>query len=149
MVTGLSYQKLEEAFPDIADRVMYTGPIDEFFKYSLGRLEYYGLRFEEEVLNTQNFQGQAIKDYPEEEPSCRIIEYKHFTGAVSKKTVIVWEYPEEWIPGRGRYHPAEDDRNRALYQRYLELAGEDPNVVFGGCLASTGTMRWIKPLPRR
>lgn len=133
VVTGLSYQKLEEAFPGIAAHVMYTGPIDQLFEYSLGWLEYHGLRFEEETLDQPDFQGQAIKDYPEEDPPCRIIEHKHFTGAVSKKTVITREYQEEWIPGRGRYHPVEDERNRALYQRYLELAKEEyPNFMFGG-----------------
>lgn len=135
VTTGLSYQKLEEAFPGIADHVVYTAPIDQLFKYSLGRLEYHGLRFEEEVLDEPNFQGQAIMDYPAENPPCRVIEHKHFTGAASKKTVITREYAEEWIPGRGRYHPIEDERNRTLYEQYLELAKERyPNFIFGGRL---------------
>lgn len=135
VVTGLSYQKLEEAFPGIADHVVYTGPIDQLFEYSLGWLEYHGLRLEEEVLDESDFQGQAFKDYPNEDPPCRVIEHKHFTGAVSKKTVITREYSEEWVPGRGRYHPVEDERNRALHEQYLELAKEEyPNFIFGGRL---------------
>lgn len=133
VVTGLSYQKLEEAFPGIADCVVYTGPIDQFFEYSLGWLEYRGLRFEEEILDQPDFQGQAVKDYPDEDPPCRIIEHRHFTGTTGKKTVITRAYAEEWIPGRGRYHPVEDERNRALHQRYLDLAKEEyPNVIFAG-----------------
>ncbi len=135
IVTGLSYQKLIEVFPDIAERTIYTGPIDEFFEYSLGRLEYHGLRFEEKVLDQPDFQGQAIKDYPDEDPPCRIIEHKHFIGANSPKTVITREYAEEWIPGRGLCHPVEDERNRALYRQYLELAREEyPSFIFGGRL---------------
>jgi len=117
----------------IGDCVLYTGPIDQFFEYSLGWLEYHGLRFEEEVRNEPDYQGQAIKNCPDEEPPCRIIEHRHFTGAVGKKTVITREYGEEWIPGRGRYHPVEDERNRALHKQYLELAkAQHPNFVFGG-----------------
>ena len=135
VVTGLSYQKLEKAFPGIADCVIYTGPIDQFFEYSLGWLEYRGLRFEEEVLDEPDFQGQAIKDYPEEDPPCRIIEHKHFTGATSRKTVVTRVYPEKWVPGRGRYHPVEDERNRMLHKQYLELGKEEhPNFVFAGRL---------------
>lgn len=136
VVAGLSFQKLIEAFPNIAEHIVYTGPIDQLFEYRLGRLEYRGLRFEEEILDVPDFQGQAIVDCPDgEAPPTRIIEYKHFTGAQSPKTVIVREYPEEWVLGRVRYYPVEDDRNRELYQRYLELAGtEHPNMTFGGRL---------------
>lgn len=135
VVIGLSYQKLIEVFPDIAERTIYTGPIDRLFEYSLGRLEYSGLRFEEETLDQPDFQGQAIMDYPEEDPPCRIIEHKHFAGTRSAKTVITREFQEEWIPGRRGYHPVEDERNRALYQQYLELAGEEyPSFIFGGRL---------------
>lgn len=134
VVTGLSYQKLTETFPDIADCVVYTGPIDQLFEYSLGRLEYHGLRFEEQILDKPDFQGRAIMDYPDENPPCRIIEYKHFTGTRSPKTVITREYPEEWIPGQGQYHPVEDKRNTVLHRQYLALAKEYPSIVFGGRL---------------
>jgi len=135
IATGLSYQKLIEVFPDIADHIIYTGSIDQLFEYRLGRLEYHGLRFEEEILNQPDFQGTAIKDYPEEDPPCRVIEHKHFTGTVSPKTVITRKYDEQWIPGRGLYHPVVDKRNQALYQQYLDLAKEEcPNFIFGGRL---------------
>lgn len=134
VATGLSYQKVNEVFSNIADHVVYTGPIDQFFGYSLGRLEYHGLRFEEETLDKPGFQGQAIMDYPDEDPPCRIIEHKHFTGAHSKKTVITREYAEEWIPDRELYHPVEDEKNRTLYQQYLEMAKEYPDITFCGRL---------------
>lgn len=135
VVTGLTYQMLDEAFPGIAEHVIYTGSIDQFFEYCLGWLEYQGLRLEEEVLDQRYFQERAIMDYPDEDPPCRVIEHKHFTGAASPKTVITREYSEEWIPGRGRYHPVEDERSRALHQQYLELAAEEyPNFIFGGRL---------------
>lgn len=133
VATGLYYQKLIEAFPDIADHVVYTGPIDQLFEYSLGWLEYYGLRLEEEILDQPNFQDCVMEDYPEEDPPCRVIEYKHLTGTESPKTVITREYLEEWIPGHGRYHPVENARNRALYQQYLGLAKQAyPKIIFGG-----------------
>ena len=133
VAVGLSYQKLEEAFPGIADHVVYTGPIDQLFEYSLGWLEYQGMRLEQETLEQPDFQGRAIVGYPDEEPPCRVIEHKHLTGAQSPKTVITREYPEEWIPGRARYHPVEDERSKALHERYLELAKEEyPNFIFGG-----------------
>lgn len=135
VVTGLAYQKLTEAFPGIADCVVYTGPIDQLFGYSYGRLEYHGLRFEEEILDKPDFQGRAIMDYPDETPPSRIIEHKHFIGTRSSKTVITREYPEEWLPGQGRYHPVEDKRNRELYQKYLELARQEyPTMIFAGRL---------------
>lgn len=136
-VCGLSYQQLIQAFPDIADRVIYTGAIDEFFEYSLGRLEYRSLRFEEEVLDEPDFQGQAVVNYTDEEtPFTRIIEHKYFAGAGGEKTVVTHEYPEAWIPGRAAYYPVNDERNQALYQRYRKLAEDCPDIVFGGRLGS-------------
>ena len=135
VVTGLSYQKLTAAFPNIADKVVYTGPIDQFFDYSMGRLEYRSLRFEEEVLEESDFQGQAVVNYCDEEtPYTRIIEHKHFAGQESKKTVITREYPEDWRPGKEPYYPVNDERNSELYQKYRELAEESPDVIFGGRL---------------
>ena len=135
VVAGLSYQKLTAAFPNIADKVVYTGPIDQFFDYSMGRLEYRSLRFEEEVLEESDFQGQAVVNYCDEEtPYTRIIEHKHFAGQESKKTVITREYPEDWRPGKEPYYPVNDERNSELYQKYRELAEESPDVIFGGRL---------------
>lgn len=134
-VTGMSYQQLVKAHPGIADRVICTAPIDEFFDYRLGRLEYRSLRFEEELLNTPDYQGQSVVNYCDAEtPYTRIIEHKHFTGADSPNTVITREYPAEWQPGQEAYYPINDKRNNELYQRYKELAKERPDVIFGGRL---------------
>ena len=131
----MPYQKLVTAFPGIADKVIYTGSIDEFFEYSLGRLEYDSLRFEQEILDKPDFQGQAIIDYCDSETSyTRIIEHKYFTNQKSSKTVITREYSEEWLPGKERYYPIHDEKNNKLYQQYLELAKECPNIIFGGRL---------------
>ena len=135
VVTDLSYQKLIAAFPDIADKVVYTGPIDQFFDYNLGRLEYRSLRFEEEILEQPDFQGQAVVDFCDTEtPYTRIIEHRHFAGQKSEKTVITREYPEDWQPGKEAYYPINDERNNELYQKYLELTEERPDIIFGGRL---------------
>lgn len=135
VVTSLSYQKLIAAFPDIAEKIIYTGPIDQFFDYSLGHLEYRSLRFEEEVLEQADFQGQAVVNYCDEEtPYTRIIEHKYFTNQQSERTVITREYPEDWRPGKKPYYPINDERNTELYQKYLELAKKYSNIIFGGRL---------------
>lgn len=137
VVTRLSYQKLTTAFPNIAETIVYTGPIDQFFDYSLGRLEYRSLRFEEEVIEQENFQGQAVVNYCDEEtPYTRIIEHKHFVDKYSPKTIITREYPEDWRLGKEPYYPVNDDRNMELYKKYLELSQEYPNVIFGGRLGT-------------
>lgn len=136
-VTGVGYQHLIETFPDIADNVVYTGAIDGFFEYSLGHLEYDSRRYELEELNQSDFQGQAIVVLRDDPEHCfRSIEYKHFAGEKCQKTVIVKEYPEEWLPGRMPCFPVGGERNKKLYQQYLELAKEQPNVIFGGRLGS-------------
>lgn len=133
----MSYQKLTTAFPNIAETIVYTGPIDQFFDYSLGRLEYRSLRFEEEVIEQENFQGQAVVNYCDEEtPYTRIIEHKHFVDKYSPKTIITREYPEDWRLGKEPYYPVNDDRNMELYKKYLELSQEYPNVIFGGRLGT-------------
>ena len=135
VVTGLSYQKLAAAFPNIAERVVYTGPIDQFFDYSLGRLEYRSLRFEEEILEQADFQGQAVVNCCDgKTPYTRIIEHRHFAGQEGEKTVITWEYPEDWRPGKEPYYSIGDERNDELHRKYLELAKEYPTVIFGGRL---------------
>lgn len=134
-VTGMSYARLMKDFPDIADRIVYTGPIDEFFGYCLGRLDYRSLRFETETLDQEDFQGQAVVNYTgADTPYTRIIEHKHFSGQKSPRTVITREYPQDWTPGREAYYPVNDERNGELYRRYLELAKERPEVIFGGRL---------------
>ena len=134
---GISYDTLIGAFPNIADRVVYTGAIDEFFNYSLGHLEYRSLRFEEETLGRQDYQGQAVvNECDGDVPWTRTIEHKHFLRESSSKTVITREYPTEWIPGKDAYYPVNDERNNELYMRYAALAEEHPNVIFGGRLGS-------------
>ena len=137
-VTGLSYQVLAAAFPDIADKVVYTGSIDGFFDYSLGRLEYRSLRFETEDLPQKDFQGQAVVNYCDAETEyTRIIEHKHFTNRQSSHTVVTREYPLEWAAGMEAYYPINDDRNGELYRQYLSLAEDEaPDVIFGGRLGS-------------
>ena len=136
-LTGISYAAMIETFPNIADKVLYTGPIDEYFEYSLGNLEYRSLRFEEEVLNMPDFQGQAVvNECDADVPWTRTIEHKHFLAEKSAKTVITREYPEEWFPGRAAYYPLNDEKNNALYREYVKLAEANPNVIFGGRLGS-------------
>lgn len=125
----------------IADKIVFTGKIDEFYDYRFGKLEYRTVRFEEEIIDIPNYQGNAVINYTEREvPYTRIIEHKHFEilGAdIDKvsKTVISREYSTEWKDGMEPYYPINDERNNALYQRYKELADTEANVVFGGRLA--------------
>lgn len=125
----------------VADKIVYTGKIDEYFNYALGKLEYRTVRFETEVLNTANYQGNAVVNYTEAEvPYTRIIEHKHFEmfgPDVDKnpKTVISREYSTEWSPGMEPYYPVNDSRNSELYARYKALADKEENVIFGGRLA--------------
>jgi len=124
-----------------AEKVIYTGPIDAFFDYSLGTLQYRSVRFENELLDQPNFQGNAAVNYTDREtPWTRIIEHKWFefgkdeNGQDLPKTVISREYSSEWKPGDEPYYPVNDEKNSALYQEYKKLAGDVPNVIFGGRL---------------
>ena len=118
-----------------ADRIVYTGPIDRFFDYSIGELEYRTLRFETEVLDEPNYQGNAVINYTDgETPFTRIIEHKHFEFGTQDKTVITREYPAEYEKGMEPYYPVNDDKNQQLYLRYREKADELENVYFGGRL---------------
>lgn len=121
--------------PNIAEKTVYTGQIDEFFDYRLGVLEYRSVRFETEVLDCENYQGNAVVNYTEREvPYTRIIEHKHFEFGKQPKTVISKEYPSEWRKGDEPYYPINDEKNTALYQKYVELAKMRPDVIFGGRL---------------
>ena len=121
--------------PDIAEKTLYTGMIDEFFGYKLGVLAYRSVRFETEVLDTDNYQGNAVVNYTAREvPYTRVIEHKHFEFGKQPKTVISREYSSEWKPGVDPYYPVNDEENTALYQKYRELAEATPNVIFGGRL---------------
>ena len=139
-VTGVGYQHLMEVYPNIADRVLYTGGIDGFFNYSLGHLEYDSLKIEIEEMKQEFYQDQAIvnpepKELDEDHEGCaQIIEYKHFLNEKSKKTVVAFEYPQEWIPGRLACKPVGGEKNERLLAQYREMAKDHPNVIFGGRL---------------
>jgi len=125
----------------IADKVLYTGKLDEYFDYRFGKLEYRTVRFEEEILNMPNYQGNAVMNFTDAEvPYTRIIEHKHFEmfgDEVYKcpKTVISREYSTEWKDGMEPYYSVNDDKNMSLYNRYKELADQIPNLILGGHLA--------------
>jgi len=115
--------------------VVYTGPVDAYFDYQLGALQYRSVRFETEVLDTDNYQGNAVVNYTDSEtPYTRIIEHKHFEFGTQEKTVISREYSAEWNVGDEPYYPVNDDKNSALYAQYKELADKEENVIFGGRL---------------
>ena len=121
--------------PEIAETTLYTGMIDEFFGYKLGVLEYRSVRFETEVLDTDNYQGNAVVNYTERAvPYTRVIEHKHFEFGRQEKTVISREYSSEWTQGGDPYYPVNNARNTELYARYKALADETPSVIFGGRL---------------
>ena len=120
----------------LADKVVYTGTIDSYFDYCFGKLQYRSLRFETEVLDCDNYQGNAVINYTDREtPYTRIIEHKHFEFGTQEKTVITREYPAEWTEGMEPYYPVNDEKNQELYKKYAELAGKEENVIFGGRLA--------------
>ena len=132
---GVDYFDFIKENPDIAEKTLYTGMIDEFFGYRLGILQYRSVRFETEVLDTDNYQGNAVVNYTEREvPFTRIIEHKHFEFGKQEKTVISREYSSEWKPGVDPYYPINDEKNGALYAEYKKLAETVPNVIFGGRL---------------
>ncbi|MBR4470641.1 MAG: UDP-galactopyranose mutase [Erysipelotrichaceae bacterium] len=131
----LNYDFLKHRDEIEYDKLVFTGPIDAYYDYRLGRLEYRSLRFETEVLDIPDYQGNSVINYTDREiPYTRIIEHKHFGCDNQPKTIISREYPLEWDPEKEPYYPINDERNDALYHRYLELAKDDPNVIFGGRL---------------
>ena len=131
-----AYREFMGLHSDEVDKVIYTGMIDEFFDFKLGMLEYRSLRFENEILDTDNFQGCAVVNYTDENvPYTRIIEHKHFEYANTLRTVISREYPCEWKEGIEPYYPVNDDKNNALYHEYEKLSKAQDKVYFGGRLA--------------
>lgn len=132
---GVNYLKDKAELDKLAGRVIYTGPIDAYFDYSLGALQYRSVRFETEVLDTPNYQGNAVVNYTDAEtPYTRVIEHKHFEFGDQPKTVISREYSAEWKPGDEPYYPVNDEANNTLYARYKAIADAEPHVVFGGRL---------------
>lgn len=119
----------------IAEKVIYTGAIDEYFNYQLGHLEYRGLKFETERLEQENYQGVAVMNFTDSKtPYTRIIEHKHFEFGKQPVTYITKEYPQDWKLGEEAYYPVNDDKNQKLYAKYKELADKEKNVIFGGRL---------------
>ena len=130
------YLKNKEYYDSLADKVVYTGPIDEYFDYKLGKLEWRSLRFETKIMDTDNYQGNAVVNYTGKEVAyTRVIEHKHFEGTKSSKTVITYEYPADYKEGMEKYYTINDDKNNALASRYKELAQNEDKVIFGGRLA--------------
>jgi len=122
---------------DVFEKIVYTGQIDEFFDYCYGQLEYRSLHFETEILDIDNYQGNAVVNYTEREiPYTRIIEHKHFDFGIgnAKKTVITKEYPVDWKPGNEPYYPINNSRNDTIYKKYKVLAKSRPEIIFGGRL---------------
>lgn len=146
MLEGIEVRLSTDFFADrenlskLANKIVFTGMIDEYYDYCYGELEYRSLRFETEVLDCENYQGNAVVNYTEYEiPYTRIIEHKHFefgcqNGNVNPKTIITREYPATWEKGDEPYYPMNDEKNNTLYTKYKELSEKESNVIFGGRL---------------
>ena len=123
----------KEKWLNIADNIIFTGMIDQYFDYCYGELEYRGLNFEFETLDIENFQGNAVINYTDAEtPFTRIIEHKHFENSDSPKTIITREYPKTWTKGEEAYYPLNDEKNSNLFKKYQDLAAKEDKVIFGG-----------------
>ena len=132
---GVDYFEHKQELDDLAEKIVYTGAIDKYFDYSLGALQYRSVRFETELLDMPNFQGNAAVNYTDNEtPYTRIIEHKWFEFGGGDKTVISREYSSEWQVGDEPYYPINDDKNSELYSKYKALAENIENVIFGGRL---------------
>jgi len=126
-----------EEYKNMATTIVYTGPLDEYFNYSLGKLEYRSLKFDTKILDEQNYQGNAVVNYTGHEVDyTRVIEHKHFEfDSTSPKTVVTFEYPSDYVEGMEKYYTVNDDKNNALADQYRDLASKEENVIFGGRLA--------------
>ncbi|WP_195466774.1 UDP-galactopyranose mutase [Clostridium perfringens] len=132
---GVDFFENRERLESLANKIVFTGMIDEFYDYKFGELEYRSLRFENETLDEENHQGNAVINYTEYEiPYTRIIEHKHFEECNSEKTVITKEYPATWERGDEPYYPINNERNNEVYEKYKTLANKEENVIFGGRL---------------
>ena len=133
---GEDYLQNKAQWDAMAGRVVYTGCLDSYFGYCCGPLCYRSVRFETEVLDTPNYQGNAVINYTDAEtPYTRVIEHKHFEFGTQPKTVISKEYSSEWQLGDEPYYPVNDAENAALYERYKAMADQESKVIFGGRLA--------------
>ena len=135
---GVDYLKNKEEYDQKADKVLFTGMIDEYFNYKYGNLEYRSLKFENEIYeDIDNYQGNAVVNYTSHDQKyTRIIEHKHFEFNKCKGTVITKEYPMDWKPGDEAYYPVNDEKNNTLFEKYKELAQKETNVIFGGRLGN-------------
>lgn len=135
---NVDYLKNKEHYDSLANKILYTGMIDEYFNYALGNLEYRSLKFENEVLpNIDNYQGNAVVNYTSKDQSyTRIIEHKHFEFNECEGTVITKEYPCDWKIGDEAFYPVNDEKNNNLFNKYKELATKEKNIIFGGRLGN-------------
>ena len=139
--TGMDFFENRSYWESVADKMVFTGKIDEFFGYRFGKLEYRTVRFEQEILDIPNYQGNAVVNYTEREvPYTRVIEHKHFEMFGNEvyacpKTVVSKEYSTEWTEGMEPYYPVNDEKNNALYAKYKALADKEESIIFGGRLA--------------
>jgi len=134
--TGINYFENKAEIDKLADKIVYTGKIDEFFEFCFGKLEYRSLHFESELLDIPNFQGNAVVNYTDREmPFTRILEHKHFEFGTQEKTYITREFPHEFSKDNEPYYPINDDKNQALLAKYQQLIKKQQNIIFGGRLA--------------
>lgn len=132
---GEDFLLKKEEYLAMADKVVYTGMLDDYFGHCFGTLEYRSLRFETEELDMENYQGNAVVNFTDREtPYTRVIEHKHFEFGNQEKTVVTREYPVDWQPGDEPYYPMNDETNNTLFEKYQNLAKKEKNVIFGGRL---------------
>ncbi len=134
-ILNVNFLDQRHELAQLASKIIYSGTIDSYFEYSLGKLEYRSLRFETETLDQENYQGVAVMNFTDvETPYTRVIEHKHFAFGTGPKTIISREYPKEWEEGDEPFYPINDNRNQDLYKQYARLAAADDRVIFGGRL---------------
>ena len=129
--------KNRDELSSLASKIIYTGPLDEYFNYSLGELEWRSLKFEDKIIDSNNYQGNAVVNYTGTEvPYTRVIEHKHFEfNTTSHKTVVTFEYPSDYKNGMEKFYTVNDDKNNSLAEHYRELASKEDKTIFGGRLA--------------
>ena len=136
IILNTDFLQQREELTEKAETILYTGMLDAYFNYQYGNLEFRSLRFETQLLDIDNFQGNAVVNYTDAEtPFTRIIEHKHFDYGTQPKTVITKEYPQPWDQTKEAYYPVNNDKNEQLAAKYKFLANQEPNVIFGGRLA--------------
>ncbi|MFI3165684.1 MAG: UDP-galactopyranose mutase [Bacillota bacterium] len=137
VILNVDYLANRDKFDDLAENIVFTGSVDSYYNYRYGPLEYRSVRFEVEVKDTDNCQGNAVVNYTDiDTPYTRVIEHKHFEFGKQDKTVISYEYSDEWSPGKEPYYPINDDKNMELLRKYQSLAKSESNVTFGGRLGT-------------